>query len=102
MFVLVRSQNLGCSYHLVVFVFVFVSLCSFLCCSNSMFKLSLKLQPLKNFKYKYMFGDIFIQGDGASSIHSIDHNDVLTEVFSNVEPHYMNVDPILTQDNELN
>jgi hypothetical protein len=67
-----------------------------------MSKLSLKLQPPKNFKYKYFFGDIFLQGDGASSIHSIDHNDVLTNVLSNVEPHYVNVDPVLAQDNCLN
>ncbi len=67
-----------------------------------MSKLSLKLQPPKNFKYNYLFGDIFLQGDSASSIHSIDHDDVFVEVFSNVEPHYVNVDPILAQDNELN
>jgi hypothetical protein len=67
-----------------------------------MSKLSLKLQPLKNFKNKYLFGDIFHQGDGASSINYNDHDDVLVEVLSNVEPHYVNVDPILTQDNEFN
>jgi hypothetical protein len=94
-FVLVGSQNLGYSYHLVVFIFIFVSLCSFLCCSSRMSKLSWKLQPPKNFKYKHLFGDIFLQGDGASSIHSIDHDDVLIEIISNVELHYMNVDLVL-------
>jgi hypothetical protein len=67
-----------------------------------MSKLSLKLQPPKNLKYKYLFGDIFLQGDGVYSIHYIDHDDVLTEVLFNVESHYVNVDPVLTQDNELN
>jgi len=82
-FVLVGNQNLKCSYHLVVFVFIFMFV-SFLCCSSRMSKLSLKLQPPKNLKYKYLFGDIFLQGDGVSSIHSIDHDDVLIEVFFNV------------------
>jgi hypothetical protein len=75
-FVLVGIQNLGCSYHLVVFIF-----------TN---------------EHKYLFDDIFLQGDGASNIHSIVHNDVLAEVLSNVEPHYVNVDPIIIEDNELN
>lgn len=41
-----------------------------------MFKLPLKLQPLKNFKYKYLFGDKISKGDDVFGSHFIDHDDV--------------------------
>jgi hypothetical protein len=37
-----------------------------------MFKLLVKLQPPKNFKYKYLFNDKILKGDGASSSHDDD------------------------------
>jgi hypothetical protein len=40
--------------NLFVFICIFVSLCSFLCCSSEMFKFPSKLQPFKNFKYKHL------------------------------------------------
>jgi len=39
-----------------------------------MFKLLMKLQPLKKFKYKYLFGDKIPKGDGVSNNHT--HDDV--------------------------
>jgi hypothetical protein len=41
-------------------------------------KLLMKLQPPNNFKYKYLFGDKILKGDGASSCHT--HDDVIFPV----------------------
>jgi hypothetical protein len=38
----------------------------------------MKFQPLKNFKYKYLFGDKIPKGDGAFSSHI--HVDVLLPI----------------------
>jgi hypothetical protein len=40
-----------------------------------MSELPMKLQPLKNFKYKYLFGDKIPKGDGVFNSHI--HVDVL-------------------------
>ncbi len=66
-----------------------------------MFKLPSKFQPLKNFKYKYLFGDGIPKRDGASS--SQIHDDVVLHV-SLVEEfveelHCEVMDPILAQEN---
>lgn len=37
-----------------------------------MFKLLVKLQPPKNFNYKYLFNDEIMKGDGAFSSHDDD------------------------------
>jgi hypothetical protein len=44
-------------------------------------------------------GDKFLHGDGPSSNHSIDHDDVFVEDCFVMEPHCVFVDPILTQEN---
>jgi hypothetical protein len=46
-----------------------------------------------------LFGDKILQGDGPSSNHSIDHDDVFVEVSFAMEPHFVFVNPILTQEN---
>jgi hypothetical protein len=46
-----------------------------------------------------LFGDKILQGDGLSSNHYIDHDDVFVEVPFDMEPHFVFVDPILTQQN---
>jgi hypothetical protein len=46
-----------------------------------------------------LFGDKILQGDGPFSNHSIDHHDVFVEVPFDMEPHFVFVDPILTQEN---
>jgi hypothetical protein len=46
-----------------------------------------------------LFGDKFLQGDGPSSNQSIDHDDVFFEVRFVIEPHFVFMDPILTQEN---
>jgi hypothetical protein len=43
-----------------------------------MFKLPMKLQPTKNFKYKYLFNDETSKKDGASSSHT--HDDALLPI----------------------
>jgi hypothetical protein len=57
----------------------------------------MKLQPLKNFKYKYLFGDIISKGDGVSNSHT--HDDVLLPIPFAME-HYCEVmDLVLAQEN---
>jgi hypothetical protein len=46
-----------------------------------------------------LFDDKIFQGDGPSSNHSIDDDDVFVEVPFAMEPHFVFVDPILTQEN---
>jgi hypothetical protein len=66
-----------------------------------MSKLPSKLQPPKNFKYKYLFGDKIPKRDGASSNQI--HDDVVFHVFLAtklvVEPHYEVMDQVLAQEN---
>ncbi len=40
-----------------------------------------------------------LQGDGPSSNHSIYHDDGFVEVPFDIEPHFVFMDPILTQEN---
>ncbi len=58
-----------------------------------MSKLPMKLQPPKNFKYKYLFGNKISKGDGAFSNHT--HDDVLLPVPFGVELHCEVMNPIL-------
>jgi len=50
-----------------------------------MSKLLMTLQPPKNFKDKYFFGDKILKRDGASSSHT--HDDILLLIPFGVEPH---------------
>ncbi len=62
-----------------------------------MSELLMKLQPPKNFKYKYLFGDRISKGDGAFSNHTRD--DVFLHVPFGVELHCEVMNPILVQEN---
>jgi hypothetical protein len=62
-----------------------------------MSKLRTKLHPLKNFKCKYLFGDIILKGDGAFS--SYIHDDVLLPIPFAMELHCEVMDLVLTQEN---
>ncbi len=62
-----------------------------------MFKLPLKLQPLKNFKYKYLFGDKIPKRDGVFSSHI--HVDVLLPIPFAMEHQCEVMDPVLAQKN---
>jgi hypothetical protein len=60
-----------------------------------MSKLPMKLQPLKNFKYKYLFGDKIPKGDCAFSGHI--HVDILLLLPFLVEHHCEIMDLVLAQ-----
>ncbi len=62
-----------------------------------MFKLLMTLQPLKNFKDKYLFGDKILKRDGASSSHT--HNNIFLPIPFGVEPHYEVMNLNLAQEN---
>jgi hypothetical protein len=57
----------------------------------------MKLQPPKNFTYKYLFGDRISKRDGASSSHTRD--DVFLLVPFGVDFHCEVMNPILVQEN---
>jgi hypothetical protein len=62
-----------------------------------MSKLLMTLQPPKNFKDKYLFGDKILKRDGASSSHT--HDDILLPIPFGVEPHCEVMNLNLAQEN---
>jgi hypothetical protein len=62
-----------------------------------MSKLPMKLQPFKNFKYKYLFGYKILKGDGAFNSHI--HVDVLLPIPFAMERQCEVINPIMAQKN---